>query len=370
MTQSKIYFSNLDGWRFICFLSVFFYHSFHTEKDYILNSSIYKFIKWDLFGNGNLGVNFFFVLSGFLITYLLISEKDRSSKINLKNFWMRRVLRIWPLFYFSVFFGFVIFPLLKSLFGQIPNETADLWSYLVFLNNFNFIEKGLPDASILGVLWSVAIEEQFYFVWPILLLIIPIKRYWLVFIFVILQSWIFRALKMEYLYHEFHTLSCIGDMAIGGLGAWLVYTKVGFRNFIINLKTPIVYLLYLIIALLFLFRDELYSINSIISVLERSFVAIIFLLIILEQSYSKNSFYKMSNNKIFSKLGKYTYGMYCLHFIGILITTTLTSKLGINTRLWQVLILETSVALLLTILISRVSWEMFEKHFLKLKNYF
>jgi peptidoglycan/LPS O-acetylase OafA/YrhL len=165
----KVYFENLDGLRFLCFLSVFFFHSFHTDYASIQSSNLYHFIRRDLFGNGNLGVNFFFVLSGFLITYLLIEEKRLNGQIDIKKFWIRRILRIWPLFYFCVVFGFYIFPFLKTAFGQHPNETASIGYYLTFTNNFDFIKKGLPDASILGVLWSVAIEEQFYFVWPIVL---------------------------------------------------------------------------------------------------------------------------------------------------------------------------------------------------------
>jgi len=94
MQKKKIYFENLDGLRFLCFLSVFFFHSFHTEFDYIRNDSLYIFFKKDVFGNGSLGVNFFFVLSGFLITFLLIEEKALNGQINLKNFWIRRILRI------------------------------------------------------------------------------------------------------------------------------------------------------------------------------------------------------------------------------------------------------------------------------------
>src|SRR4051794_13937383 len=106
------YLPNLDGLRFMCFLSVFFFHSFHTGYDHIKYSEPYVFIKWTVFQNGNLGVNFFFVLSGFLITRLLLDEKSRNGKIHIFNFYIRRVLRIWPLFYFCLIFGFIIFPLL------------------------------------------------------------------------------------------------------------------------------------------------------------------------------------------------------------------------------------------------------------------
>ena len=104
--KKKIYFENLDGLRFFCFFSVFLYHSFHTENEIIKSSPIYKFVTEEIFKNGNLGVNFFFVLSGFLITYLLIAEKKLNGQIDLKKFWIRRILRIWPLFYFCVGFGF------------------------------------------------------------------------------------------------------------------------------------------------------------------------------------------------------------------------------------------------------------------------
>ena len=187
MKTNKVYFENLDGLRFVCFFLVFIYHSFYTQNDYISDAFVYKFVKQFLFANGNLGVNIFFVLSGFLITYLLIQEKKLRGQIDLKKFWFRRILRIWPLFYLCVFFGFVCFPLLKSSFGEAPAEPASLGYYLTFLNNFDFI-KVIPDATSLGVLWSVAVEEQFYLIWPLVLFLLPIKRYWIAFVSVILVS--------------------------------------------------------------------------------------------------------------------------------------------------------------------------------------
>src|SRR5690606_19639921 len=130
--------------------------------------AIYGFVKGFLFKNGVLGVNFFFVLSGFLITYLLLVEKDRFKNINIGNFYVRRVLRIWPLFYFCVLFGFVAFPILKEALGEVPDEPARLPFYLAFLSNFDVVYNASPDASVLGILWSVSIEEQFYLVWPLI----------------------------------------------------------------------------------------------------------------------------------------------------------------------------------------------------------
>lgn len=370
MAKNKIYFENLDGLRFLCFLSVFFFHSFHTEFDYISNSPIYIFIKEDIFGNGNLGVNFFFVLSGFLITYLLIEEKKLNGKINITRFWIRRILRIWPLFYSCVIFGFFIFPFFKTLMGQTPNETASLLHYLTFLNNFDFINKGLPDASNLGVLWSVAIEEQFYLLWPLILFFLPIKRYWIVFTSIIMISIVFRGYNDTYMMHEYHTLSCIGDMAVGSFFAWRMNLNKGFKLKIINLSKNWITLIYLICFVLFFFKDELLTVNFFTRVTERLIISIIFGLIILEQSFSKNSIFKMSNFKRISKLGLITYGLYCLHFIGILIAINITKILDFNTKIWQVLLIDTSLALIITIFISKLSFNYLEKPFLKIKNKF
>jgi peptidoglycan/LPS O-acetylase OafA/YrhL len=353
----KTYLENLDGLRFLCFLSVFFFHSAHTEYDYIKADSVYTFIKKGLLANGNLGVNFFFVLSGFLITYLLILEKNETGFIHVRNFWLRRILRIWPLFYLCVLFGFYAFPALKSAFGQQPNETASIEYYLTFTNNFDFIYNGLPDSSVLSVLWSVAIEEQFYLVWPIILSVVPIRKYWVVFVSVMFVSLVFRAFNRDMVSHEHHTLSCIGDMAVGALAAWLILTNSSFKMMIEHLPKIAILLVYLCFGLLYLFRDELLSQN-------------LPLINILEQCFSEKSFFKMSSFPILTKLGRISYGLYCLHSIGLLVTATMLNKLNLNTTLWQVLLLDTSISLLITILISALSYRFYEKPFLKIKEQF
>lgn len=368
--KKRIYFENLDGLRFLCFLSVFLFHSFHTEYAYILESKLYQLVKRDVFGNGNIGVNFFFVLSGFLITYLLIEEKRLNGQVNLRKFWLRRILRIWPLFYFCIFFGFVIFPWLKQTFGQIPYETADPVYYLTFLNNFDFINKGLPDSSVLGVLWSIAVEEQFYLVWPIIIFLFPEKRLWIPFTIIIIANLIFRALYNNYMMHEYHTLSCIGDMTIGAVGAWLMSVSDKFKNSIAQLSKIQIAGIYLIFIAIFFFRDEFLLPDPTIRIFERLFVAIFILLVILEQTFANNSFFKMSNFKTISKLGIITYGLYCLHFVGILVTTNVAKKLGINTSIWEVFFMETPVALLLSIIICKLSYKYYETPFLKLKERF
>jgi len=368
--KKRIHFENLDGLRFLCFLSVFFYHSFHTNLKHISSNPIYQFITKEIFGNGNLGVNFFFVLSGFLITYLLIEEKKMNGRIDIRKFWVRRILRIWPLFYFCVFFGFVLFPWLKEMFGQTPNETANLWTYLVFINNFDMIKNGMPDSSVLGVLWSVAIEEQFYLTWPVILSFFSLKRYWIPFVVIILSSLIFRSIYTAEMYHENHTLSCIGDMATGATGAWLISTRGYFLNFIKKLNRFSIAFIYILFIFVFFFRDEVLYANYYIRIFERFFIAVVILFVILEQNYAERSFFKMSYFKNISRLGVITYGLYCLHFVGILSVITITNMFMINTQLWQVLIVETALALSLTIFLSYISYRFYEKPFLKFKDKF
>lgn len=368
--KKKIFFPNLDGWRFIAFLAVFYHHSYSTKFEYILENPTYKLIRGTT-KNGNLGVDFFFVLSGFLIIYLLISEKNLTGKIDVRNFYIRRILRIFPLYYFCVFFGFVIFPFIKSLLGVIPDENANPLYYLFFLSNIDIINNyAIPDASILGILWSVSVEEQFYLTIPFILLVVPVKFYKWIFTLVIVVSWIFRANYFDNEYvMTFHTITFAGNLAIGGLIAYYSATNEKFVKFFEDLNPYIIKLLYLAVILIFFFRYQIFF-SPVLRIFDTSIIAILFAVILLEQNFSKNSFFKMKNNRIFSRLGKYTYGLYCLHMIAILIVLQITSKLHINTELWQIVLIETPLNLALAIVIAYISYQFYEKPFLKLKNKF
>src|SRR6185436_1138869 len=94
--KRRIFFPDLDGWRFVAFFAVFLFHSFDRES--FGNETAYIVIR-RLTINGTLGVDFFFVLSGFLIIYLLIAERQQTGRINIRKFYIRRILRIFPLYY-------------------------------------------------------------------------------------------------------------------------------------------------------------------------------------------------------------------------------------------------------------------------------
>jgi peptidoglycan/LPS O-acetylase OafA/YrhL len=118
-----------------------------------------------IFGNGWMGVDLFFVLSGFLITGILLDSKN--SKDYFKNFYARRSLRILPLYYSVLIFMFVIVPFVRpSEAHQIFERSSPWWAYPLFLQNFLITFSPLA-VGPLGVTWSLAIEEQFYLVWSV-----------------------------------------------------------------------------------------------------------------------------------------------------------------------------------------------------------
>ncbi|MBP6213381.1 MAG: acyltransferase, partial [Pyrinomonadaceae bacterium] len=292
MEKKKVYFPNLDGWRFAAFLGVFYHHSFQTQNTVILDDPIYRALK-STTTNGELGVDFFFVLSGFLIIYLLITEKHVTGKIDLRNFYIRRVLRIFPLYYLCVFFGFVVFPLLKSFFGAVPDESASPFLYSVFLGNLDIVRNAaMPDSGVLGILWSVAIEEQFYLVVPLVLLVVPTKYYPSVFVLVIVFSLVMRGLNIDsYYYIKFHTFSSIGNMAVGGLAAYYSATRPGFIRFVTELRPVFILALYVFTIGLLVFRPDIFAVAA-VKVFESIIFSLAFGMIILEQNNSKRSLFK------------------------------------------------------------------------------
>lgn len=375
--KAKIFFPNLDGLRFISFFVVFIYHGSLSIFSYLKDAQpgVHRIIEF-ISQHGNLGVNFFFVLSGFLITYLLIKEKEFTGTIHISNFYVRRILRIWPLYYLCIFVGFVGFAILKKMTGEPVIENANPWYYIFFAANFDIMhtwpEK--PDALLLSVLWSVAVEEQFYLTWPIILRFTPLKYYRYVFPSIMIFSLIFRSFNMgdndhEFAIRYFHTFSVIGDMALGGLFAYYVSYENKFKSFVTNISKPALVLLYVLTLGVTLFKDKIF-VPGIPVIFERIVIAALFGMIILEQNYAKNSLFKMGQFKLMSKLGIYTYGLYCLHFLGLYFAIKVMNALHLNGSDTWVSFAMMLLALILSIGISLMSYHLFEKWFLKLKDRF
>lgn len=365
--KQRIFFPNLDGLRFYSYAAVFFFHVwllyFHRYSIEGVTADIVAF----LFKNGELGVNFFFVLSGFLITYLLIEEKKLTGRIHVVNFYIRRILRIWPLFYLVVIFGLIVYPQLKAFLGGEEFQVMQPWTYLVFLNNFDFIHNGAP--AIISILWSVAIEEQFYLCWPLILSLVPLRYSKWVFYTIIAGSLIFRSFHIgDERVLMFHTLAVIGDMALGGLLAYKVIFSSGFKRFIEELPGWFIGIVYACTLGLVFFRHEIFYGPQV--VVERLCFALLFGTIILEQNFSKHSLWKLSNTPRISKLGIYTYGLYCIHVTAMTITEMGLGYLGVNLKNPSLVLTAAVIAFFLTIALAYLSYHIFEKKFLKLKDRF
>ncbi len=164
--KERFYFPELDSIRFFLFWGVWGYHalprqeSAYTEHHIpaIVASLITSIIKAAM-----ASLDVFFILSAFLITELLLREKELRGVPDLKAFYIRRLLRIWPLYFFMIALaGFL------SIFDRSqPLGWAYALSFLLFAGNWIMVFRGFPHAQSIGPLWSVSFEEQFYLFWPL-----------------------------------------------------------------------------------------------------------------------------------------------------------------------------------------------------------
>lgn len=365
----RVYFPNLDGLRFLAFFGVFLFHSFYTPYPAIQSSTAYRWAH-GLTRSGDLGVNFFFVLSGFLITYLLLCERQATGRIAIGPFYVRRILRIWPLYFVVLLLGFGILPIVRAHFGEHEfHETAHPAYFWLFLANFNNLYYGCQTPT-LTVLWSVCVEEQFYLVWPLLVAAVPTRRLGWLFGGILVANLLFRAWHQDNIaVLNLHTLSVIGDMALGGAVAWLCFRDDRLTNTVAAWPRWGIGLGYALGLGLLVARGALLQLPGYI-IFDRLILALFFAFVLLEQNYARYSFVKMGQLRWLSYWGTYTYGLYCLHFVALLAAYQLLHRLGLNQTVAGVLLGDNAVGLGLAMLLSWLSFTYYEKPFLKLKNRF
>lgn len=368
--ESFPYFEQLNGLRFIGALSVFLFHSVTLGREHWegFTESYYWTVFSKILGKGHHGVALFFVLSGFLITYLLLHEAKVHGRINPTRFFMRRLLRIWPLYFLVVIFGFFIFPHLP---GGI-STTNSISYYAGFLSNFEEIRNGWQDpVSFLSVTWSVSIEEQFYLSWVALIALLPFfargKYFNYYFILLLVSSLVFRFVYMDserMIY--FHTLSVISDLAIGGLLAWRAF-HFGIPDWFRQLarwKIGLIYVLGIgcILGDTFLFRGSFL-------VAERLILGLFFAFVIAEQVYCERSIFKADRLPGFKKLGDISYGWYMYHCIVIYFVQKMLVEMGWINSFFNFTCFVIA-SFLITYLISWSSYRFVEEPLLRLKKYF
>lgn len=349
----RVHFHTFDSLRFLSFLLVFLRHSPVPE-----DSMLYYFSH-----EGGIGVSFFFVLSGFLITYILILEKiNNQGKIPLKKFFKRRILRIWPLYYAMVIFAmctpFILgfFNISYSNQGYQPN-----WFFtLTFLENYvAMFTRQLPNVAPLTVIWSLCVEEHFYIFWGLAFYFIPLKSVPKLLMGCIIFSFIMQIVYEKYEINTLDLFTNIHYFAFGAIPAYLFAFK---KNIIEKLRLiPAVYKYLYAVSIIGVI--VIVSNTNLIPDLKVSSLlfSVLFSGLILFTLGEKNVF-KISDKSILAKLGKYTYGLYLIHTICISLFIKIGSKYDMN---WIVITLLSFVS---TVIFSALSYHLFEKQFLKLKN--
>jgi len=365
--SKTVFFENLDGLRAIAAISVIFYHmslwyKFPSDQIYIYLKQVFTFGRV----GGNLGVIFFFVLSGFLITYLLLLEQENHSKINVPKFYLRRVLRIWPLYYLTIFIGFAIYPLFIWIGGGDYIEKGNLFLYLIFGVNFDHIYLGGSTNGILGVHWSVAIEEQFYLIWPLLFLFFAKSRYFIyILLALVISSELFTDFADLWEMKYYHLFSNIKYLAFGAIVSVICFNKndqvVATLSKIPKWLSFLIYLISMTLLFTQVYSTKLFpDFKFVFNLIAMAF----FGYVLAEQNFSKNSFFKIGKFKLLGWLGKISYGLYLMHMIAIYIVIALFPKN--ETFLFPKFILTIGI----TVLISYLSHRYYESFFIRLKSKF
>jgi peptidoglycan/LPS O-acetylase OafA/YrhL len=358
--RPSVYFENLNAIRFIAALLVIVHH---VEQFLDLLQLPNRFQSPAIQLIGRLGVVMFFVLSGFLISYLLFEEREVTRTISIANFYMRRILRIWPLYFLTVLLAFLC-PLFPALtFSNYPG--AVVWSrlgekillFVFFLPNLVLVKIGIvPFASHT---WSIGAEEQFYLVWPLLNKTIrnPIRAAAGTIIFYLAVKWFLDALPTNGFTATaagFWYSSPLACMALGGLFAAIVYDRIRFAwvqpwLFSRALQWPVFVAMVVMIwrGVRFPFHLEFYG--------------VMFGIMISNLAVNPRRIFSLEN-RVLSYLGKISYGLYMFHPIVIMVCIRVLQSFG-NVRK-QILY----PAVLCTVIgVASLSYEYYEKRFIRRK---
>jgi len=377
----KIYFKNLDGLRFIAAFLVILDHAQFFKS--INHEPLSSYFSLYLAHTGEMGVNLFFVLSGFLISFLLMSEHKITGTVNLGKFYIRRILRIWPL-YFAYGLGII---LLSGVFfravGMIePVSFGDTITNIIFLIffavNIQFITIG-HNPGMVEILWSVCVEEQFYLIWPLIIKKFrgKIKRVIVILLVVGLGSKLalsiathFSFITPEYklLFNYVMLPNKVELFAAGMAGAYLYFHKEKFANLFRIIQSKSIQFGVIAVALLFTFTN-FYLKGSASFYLSDYLACLIYgsvVLIAIQPSSILNFEFPWLRT-----LGRISYGIYLFHPpICHLTLFLMTKKLHISNSFLSYDIIYPLSATLFTCILAYISYQWFEKAFLKRKNKF
>ena len=299
---------------------------------------------------GHTGVQFFFVISSFLLTYLSLEEFKQSGSFNRFNFFVRRSLRIYPLYYLVLTFAFFILPVLSNRFSVVVTLPDRKWMYWLFLSNFDYSQH----VFFLKLLWSIAVEEQFYLAFLFFSLFFKRFHYQLcLLLFIVYSFYLFLLIEGKFTNEYFNPLSYLPCFISG-----MLIAKIFFQQKNLLLKTLIAYIIVFAIVGIGLYMFEW---NEFFGYLFNTCIySSLLLLVLLGQNYFALSIQPIF--RFFETAGKYTYGLYV--YSGLAITLELT-VIPIDNPLVAALFVT-----LVLVAMAVISYHLYEQPFLRLKRYF
>ena len=339
------YYPSLDGLRGIAIIMVVFFH-LHLSW----NSSYLTIF------NGSLGVLIFFVLSGFLITTLCIKEKVITKDISLKNFYLRRLLRIFPVAYL-----FIIVIIILNYIFKLKISYINIIGAALYLMNFSSYFRKYHDTYFTGHFWSLSVEEQFYLFFPIIL-----KKKFKVYLLLILTivfviplviclQYFYVSLNTKVLYALTHYLIKFQAIGVGCLFSVLTF-KYSFNKKILT-KTKVITNILAIFLILFIQYNDFFSVQNVLSGVVSSFL--IGYIIITNIAPGKDIIFKLLNAKFLKLVGVLSYSIYIWQEI-------FTS----NDKRLPSFMVTFPYNIICIIIVSCCSYYFYERSFLKLKSKF
>jgi peptidoglycan/LPS O-acetylase OafA/YrhL len=314
--------------------------------------------------NGPIGVNMFFVLSGFLITRILMEDRIKAEKAGLpglmvfKNFFIRRALRIFPIYYLTIFTLWGI----NGFAGT--NIEPNIRYFLTYTSNFYFFHLQSWD-GILSHTWSLAIEEQFYLVWPWAILFL--NRKWLLPLIVCcLATGIISQYAIAGPFAEVLPVTCLHTFGLGALLSWIIV----FKPFALAKVYKVLTMLMIPAALIFSVEVMAGNWKLVpVRLLTAVFTGWLIAFILLRQNRIPGPMALVLNNKFLIFLGRISYGIYLYHAIIPHYTVRALTRLNKHIPVVGGHLLFMEQCIVVT-LVAYTSWRLIESPVLTLKKHF
>jgi peptidoglycan/LPS O-acetylase OafA/YrhL len=364
----------LDGIRGIAILLVLIHHFtfFSGMRPSILVDKLYYHVAYA----GWVGVDLFFVLSGFLITGILYDTKGGSHYF--RNFYIRRCLRIFPLYYGFLFIYFFVAPELLSISDtfSLPKENQ-IW-YWTYLTNVKIALDGWPEGSFIGHFWSLAVEEQFYLFWPVIVLLFRRKKLIIVCIVFIAGSLVTRFLLGQgghRIAAYVLTAARMDALSMGALIALVARGRNG-ASYLSRISRPAFFLSLFALSIIVISGRGLETGNQYVYTVGFTLLAVLFgaMLLLSITSLRQSYLSRLVSKPGLCFLGRYSYGIYVIHLpiVFLLLNLGLSINVAQSFRGSQFvgLILFSAIAFSLTLGTSLLIWYLLESPFLKIKEHF